>query len=74
MAESGIILGIWQKHKAMEPSCISTQKEPLGMDSLLGIFLIFIIGFGLALIILLFEYLKKKFSKLSFLQFFDKSH
>ena len=64
MIESGIVYTIWKKHKPRTPvGCLGNGLDPLGMDSLLGIFLIFIIGLAVAVMILVLESLKKFLKK-----------
>ena len=61
MLESGIIFGIWEKYKTKKPKdCLGDGLEALGMKSLLGIFLIFMTGFGVSVVVCVMEITKNK--------------
>ena len=66
MIESGIIFNIWVKAQTKQPEdCLGNDHDPLSFKSLLGIFLIFLIGFILAIILCFFEKLVSHSSKKS---------
>ena len=60
MIESGIVYGILMKHKTKQPEdCLGSGLNSLDAESLFGIFLIFIIGLGMAIVLLIFEHLHR---------------
>ena len=64
MIESGIIFNIWVKAQTKQPEdCLGNDQDPLSFKSLLGIFLIFLIGFILAIILCFFEKLVSHFQR-----------
>ena len=67
MIESGIVYGIFMKHKTKQPEdCLGSGLDALDAERLFGIFLIFIIGLGLAVILLVLEHLHKVIWKNNF--------
>ena len=64
MIESGIIFNIWVKAQTKQPEdCLGNDHDPLSFKSLLGIFLIFLIGFILTIILCFFEKSKQELKR-----------
>ena len=60
MIESGIVYGIAFKHKTKQPEdCLGSGLDALDAESLFGIFLIFLIGLGITVILFVFEHLHR---------------
>ena len=65
MMQAGIVDGIWSKYKIDNPTgCVVRELEALGMENLLGIFSLFLMGIFLSILLMIVEHLHLKVTEL----------